>query len=72
MRALRGWRHTVEDVGMHTGSGGRSSAEELARDLLKTYLQAEFSTDSYFCGRVVKLGELERRTTEEFPACPSR
>ena len=44
--------------------GAQIVGDQLALDLLKTYLGARMSTDEYFRQRLVKLAELERRATE--------
>ncbi len=41
--------------------GAQIVGDQLAFDLIKTFLAAEFSTDPYFRGRLVKLEEMERR-----------
>ena len=45
--------------------GAQIVGDQLAYDLIRTYLAAEFSTDPYFRGRLVKLEELERRAAEQ-------
>jgi ribose 5-phosphate isomerase B len=42
--------------------GAQIVGEPLARDLLRAYLAAEFSTSEEFRRRVAKLAEMERRT----------
>jgi ribose 5-phosphate isomerase B len=44
--------------------GAQIVGDQLAYDLIKTFLAAEFSTDPYFRGRLVKLEEMERRAAE--------
>ncbi len=44
--------------------GAQIVGDQLAFDLIKTFLAAEFSTDPYFRGRLVKLEEMERRAAE--------
>ena len=41
--------------------GAQIVGDQHAFDLIKTFLAAEFSTDPYFRGRLVKLEEMERR-----------
>ena len=48
--------------------GAQIVGDQLALDLLKTYLAAEMSTDEYFRGRLVKLAEMERRAAQELGA----
>lgn len=48
--------------------GAQIVGDQLAFDLIKTYLAAEFSTDPYFRGRLVKLEEMERRAAESLRA----
>ena len=50
--------------------GAQIVGDQLALDLLKTYLAAEMSTDEYFRGRLVKLAEMERRAAHELGAGP--
>ncbi|CAA9556628.1 MAG: Ribose 5-phosphate isomerase B [uncultured Thermomicrobiales bacterium] len=45
--------------------GAQIVGDQLALDLLKTYLAAEFSTEEHFRRRVVKLAAMERRAAEE-------
>jgi ribose 5-phosphate isomerase B len=45
--------------------GGWIVGEKLAFDLLKAYLEAEFSTNEDFRRRVAKLAEIERRMHEQ-------
>lgn len=45
--------------------GAQIVGEQLALDLLKTYLAAEMSADEYFRQRLVKLADLERRAARE-------
>ena len=44
--------------------GAQIVGDQLAYDLIKTYLDAEFSTDPYFRGRLVKLEAMERRAAK--------
>jgi ribose 5-phosphate isomerase B len=41
--------------------GAQIVGDQLALDLLRTYLDARFSDDPYFAGRLVKLQAMERR-----------
>jgi ribose 5-phosphate isomerase B len=44
--------------------GAQIVGDQLAFDLIKTFLAAEFSTDPYFRGRLVKLEAMERQAAE--------
>ena len=41
--------------------GAQIVGDQLALDLLRTYLDATFSDDPYFAGRLVKLAKMEKR-----------